>query len=133
MWTRFYRIRQNMKNRCYNPKHERYKDYGGRWITVCGKWKNSFIDFYNDKYCSYEKHFKNNNGNTTIDRKNNDWNYCKSNCTWATTKEQSMNRHNTLYYKWKYLKDWCLELWLNYKTVYSRLYRGKTTKEALGL
>jgi hypothetical protein len=44
--TRLYRIWLQMKNRCFNEKTARYKDYGARGIKVCDDWKNDFMSFY---------------------------------------------------------------------------------------
>ncbi len=43
--TRMYRVWATIKNRCFNPKVHEYHNYGGRGITMCDKWKNSFKEF----------------------------------------------------------------------------------------
>lgn len=86
--TRLYRIWIGMKNRCYNPNAAKYKDYGGRGITICAEWKNDFPAF-RDWALSH--------GYTdalSIDRIDVDGNYEPSNCRWATAKEQRHNRRD---------------------------------------
>lgn len=87
-WSRIYRIWNQIKMRCWNPNVKRYNDYGGRWITYDPRWEK-FENFYEDMKEWYSD-------NLTIDRKENDWNYCKDNCRWATYKEQNNNKRNTL-------------------------------------
>jgi hypothetical protein len=73
-----------MKQRCYNPKTNKYYLYGGRGITVCDQWKDSetgFQQFLNDMGERPE--------GTSIDRIDSDKNYEPSNCRWATIKEQN--------------------------------------------
>lgn len=83
--TRLYGIWLQMKNRCFNTKTERYKDYGGRGITVCDEWKNDFTKFYDWSISNgYQE-------NLTIDRIDNDGNYEPSNCRWVTVKTQNRN------------------------------------------
>ena len=83
--NRIYRINTWLLQRCNNPKSTCYENYWLRWIK--SEWK-TFNEFNKDMWESYEKYFKENDWDTTIEREDNDWNYCKSNCVWATMKEQ---------------------------------------------
>lgn len=86
--TRIYNIYQSMKRRCYNATDEHFKYWGARGITVCDEWlgKDGFIHFYEWAIKNgYKK-------DLSIDRINNDGNYCPENCRWATAYEQVHNR-----------------------------------------
>lgn len=80
-----YQSWKGMIQRCINPKSSKYKDYGGRGITVCSKWMESFISFVNDMGIRPGKQF-------TIDRIDNDKGYYKNNCRWATRLQQNLNK-----------------------------------------
>jgi hypothetical protein len=84
--SRAFQCWANMLQRCYNPRHPKYADYGGREyapITVCDDW-HSFENFYADMGEPPP--------GKSIDRKNNDGDYEPGNCRWATNSEQVRNR-----------------------------------------
>lgn len=89
--TRIHRIYTTMKQRCTNPKNQAYLRYGGRGIKC--EWK-SCEEFIKDMFPTYESHLQ-------LDRINNDGNYCKSNCRWVTPKQNSRNKRNNLFLKYK--------------------------------
>lgn len=84
-----YRAWQNILRRCGNPNNPGFKYYGGRGITVCEEWRESFENFLSDMgERPSKKH--------SIDRIDNNSGYRKSNCRWATKIQQSANRRNTI-------------------------------------
>ena len=120
--TRLYRIWKNMKQRCSNPKASKFELYGGKGITVCDSWKNSFENFAK---WSYE------NGYTdelSIDRIDSNKNYCSENCRWTTYKEQGNNtsaNHLVTYNGiTQTLSKWADSLNLPYKVVSERIRRN---------
>jgi hypothetical protein len=77
------RIWKGMKTRCLNPRSKPYPNYGGRGITVCKKWK-SFKGFLADMGEAPP--------GMTLERKDNNKGYNKSNCIWIPLSKQSQNR-----------------------------------------
>jgi hypothetical protein len=79
-----YQTWSTMKQRCQNPKQAKYYLYGGRGISVCPLWIDSFETFLKDVGERPE--------GCTLDRKDSNGNYCKDNCKWSTHSEQNRNR-----------------------------------------
>lgn len=83
--TRLYQCWAYMKNRCTNPNNRFYHRYGGRGIKVCDEW----LDFIPFMKWAFENGY---HENLTIDRIDNDGDYCPENCKWSTQKEQAINK-----------------------------------------
>lgn len=126
--TRIYDIWTTMKQRCTNPNHCKYKNYGGRGVRITDEW-NSFSVFY--KWAienGYEE-------NLTLDRINSNGNYEPNNCRWVKQKQQQNNRTNNRIIEidgvshtlseWSEISGICL------KTIWGRLKKGWSAKEAI--
>ena len=98
-YTRLYKVWGSIRGRTLNPKNKNYKYYGGRGIIICEEWKNDFMTFYNWALLNgYEE-----NKGLSIDRIDNDGNYCPDNCRWTTstiqTRNQRLPKNNSSGYK----------------------------------
>jgi hypothetical protein len=126
-----YHVWASMKQRCTNPHAEHYEDYGGRGITICAEWLDSFEKFLADMGPRPSPYF-------TLDRRDNDGPYTKDNCRWATRNEQANNRRErragmmlvTHDNRTQTLAAWAREKGLNKHTLYCRLHRGWSTHRA---
>lgn len=120
--TKIYKKWEGMKARCLNPNNTRYKDYGGRNITICQEWLDDFMNFYN---------WAINNGykdGLTIERINNDGNYEPSNCKWITKEEQMKNTRNCHYIEYNgethCVSEWLKILGITSRSIANKLYKG---------
>lgn len=120
--TRLYRIYHNMLTRCYNSSSKAFERYGGRGITICDEWKDDPKAFY-DWSMSHGY-----SDELTLDRINNDGNYCPENCRWVTMKEQANNTCRCHYIKidgeTKSMREWCEITGVNYNTARDRIRQG---------
>ncbi len=81
--TKEYHSWSHMRDRCYNKNNKRFKDYGGRGISVCDRWFNSFNNFYLDMKDCPEGY--------SLDRIDVNGNYEPDNCRWSDSSEQHYN------------------------------------------
>ncbi|MFF7550943.1 hypothetical protein ACFZCU_46175 [Streptomyces canus] len=121
-----YQTWRNMRSRCENPNVPAYKNYGGRGITVCERWK-SFDNFLADMGERPE--------GMTIERIDNDGNYEPSNCRWSTYQQQGRNTRANRRLTWngetKTIIEWAETLGVKAFTISARLRMGWTTEDAL--
>ena len=132
--TKFGRAFYGITRRCSDKNAAGYENYGGRGIKC--EWK-TLVEFRNDMYASYLKHIKKfGEKNTSIDRENNDGNYCKKNCRWAVRKTQNRNQRSNhlITYKGKTqcVSAWAEEIGMKYFTLRARIdFYGYSIEEAL--
>ena len=122
----------NIKSRCFNTHSERYKDHGGRGITMCDRWRNSFEAFYEDvsKLPNYGKE------GYSINRIDNDGNYEPNNVEWADDITQANNKRNnrliTFNGKTQTATEWARETGIKRTTITMRLDKyGWSIEKAL--
>lgn len=127
--SRIYHTWRGIKNRCYNENVVGYENYGGRGITMCDEWKNSFPNF---RDWAYENGY---DETLTIDRIDVNGNYEPSNCRWATTAEQNRNKSDNVYVTYdgetKIATDWARLLGMSVNTLLRRIRDGWTVEQAL--
>jgi len=126
-YSRVYRAWLHMKNRCLNPRNNSFAYYGGRGITICDKWRDSFVAFYEDMGDPPAKH--------SLDRIDNNGNYSPNNCRWASKRQQANNtRANhciTFNGITKTLMQWQRVTGISRFVIADRIYRGWPIKKAL--
>lgn len=126
-WTPTYNSWKHMIRRCHSKKNKNYADYGGRGIKVCKRWRNSFAEFLKDMGKKPLGRF--------LNRKNNNGNYSKANCEWATWDKQSNNKRNTVLITFKgktqSASQWTRELGYSRYLIRGRLAMGWSKREAV--
>ncbi len=85
---------RNMVNRCHKPGTRRYERYGGRGISVCEEWRTNPTAFFEWAISNGYEH------GLWIERNDVNGNYCPSNCSWKTQKEQANNTSRNRFLTW---------------------------------
>ncbi len=126
---RLYGIYTNMKTRCYNSNYVLFSRYGGRGISICDEWLKSYESFRDWAF---------NNGYSerlTIERVDNDGNYCPENCKWVDRTAQANNRHTnrilTLNGESDTMANWSRRLNIPYHIIQGRLEKNWDDEKAL--
>lgn len=128
--TKLYTCWQNIKARCLNPNQDHYKYYGGKGITVCEEWRDSFICFM---AWALENGYEE---GLTIERVDVHGNYEPNNCKWIPPNDQYLNRTDntvlTLHGETKTLKEWSIDprCEVSFSTLRMRLWRDNWSLES---
>jgi len=123
--SRLYQIWHGMMQRCTSPNNKKYDDYGGRGISVCDEW-HDFAKFREwamaNGYDESAEQWK-----CTLDRRDNDGNYCPENCRWVDMMEQGQNKRNNVVLTHRgeslTLSEWSRKLGIGYNTLHARIFR----------
>lgn len=117
-----------MISRCDDPTTHNYANYGGRGISVCARWRESFENFISDMG-------RRPSSTHSIDRIENDGNYEPGNCRWATANQQARNRRSThhveAFGERLPLVAWAERAGMKYTTLKRRLDNGMNPEEAI--
>ncbi len=129
-----YKSWSSMLTRCTNPNFHQFKDYGGRGITVCERWrrgedgKPAFECFLEDMGARPSKEH-------TIERERNNEGYYKGNCIWLLRELQPLNRRNNVNITWNgethCVAEWSRKLGWDQGVLQSRIRLGWTTERAM--
>ena len=124
---RLYKVYVHMCQRCYYEKYEFYHRYGGRGITVCDEWLNSY-DKFKEWALSAGYDYNAPKGQCTLDRIDNNGNYEPDNCKWSTIKEQLNNNSRNIWItangETHNLQQWADILGVKHDTLRNRYRRG---------
>lgn len=126
--THLANVYHNMKSRCDNPNSNIYKWYGARGIKVCPEWA---------RFDAFAKWAMANgyNENLTIDRIDNDGDYCPENCRWSTLRDNCNNRHNNHRIvhdnETRTMQQWADQKNMNVVTLSGRLAKGWSAERAI--
>lgn len=121
--SKTYKLWQSMVDRCKNPLNKAYKNYGGRGIRVCDRWLK-FEGFYSDMGDRPD--------GLTLERVDNDGDYCLENCRWASYKEQLRNTRRNRFIEYSG-ESRCIAEWAEILGVNQSLLRRKIEKLPLDI
>ena len=125
--TSVYKVWQAMFTRCYKSNCSRFKSYGGRGIRVCSRWLDP------EKFSADMGPRP--SPDHSLDRIDNDGDYCPENCRWTTSEEQTRNRRSnrllTFDGRTQVLIDWAKELGISSMSLRKRLKSGWSLERAL--
>jgi len=127
--TPIHRIWTDMRQRCSNPRHHAYKNYGGRGVKVCERW-NVFENFLADIGANRPSR------KYSLDRIDNNGPYSPENCRWASRTEQANNTTKSRFLEWngqrKTVSEWCRLIGIKQSTLNARLnYYGWSVEKSL--
>ena len=121
-----YKIWVSMVARCHNSNSRAYDYYGGRGITVCPEWRESFEAFIRDMGRRPAPHL-------TVERQDNNAGYSKGNCVWATRLVQQNNTRSNVriqgFGETRTVSQWASELGIARTRLASRLAKGLSLEE----
>ena len=125
--THTYRIWQGMLGRCSNPNYPKWRNYGGKGITVCDRWR-TFENFLADMgECPSDNH--------SIDRICSNGNYEPANTRWSDRYQQANNKTNNVVLEFQgrrlTMAEWAKELDISYNAIQFRLQRGWNIEDTL--
>lgn len=123
-----YRVWSHMIGRCHNPADKSYANYGGRGITVCREWRDSFEAFFRDLGSRPSPDHQ-------LDRLDNDGPYSPGNCEWRTYYEQCRNKRTNRWLEFRgeriCITDAARMFGIGRQTIAKRLRLGWSEEEAL--
>lgn len=125
--TKLYRKYRDMLNRCYNPNNCSFKYYGARGIKVCENWLDDYINFENWALKNgYDENVP--RGKCTLDRIDNNVDYCPNNCRFTTQSIQNMSmRHKNTSGYIGIMKHSCGKYWYGQVKINGKsYYTGKS-------
>jgi hypothetical protein len=122
-----YTIWKNIRQRCNNPRHKQYTDYGGRGIKICDEWSD-FLNFYSWSMANGYK------DDLSIDRIDNDKGYSPDNCRWTDKFGQARNKRNLVMIRYqgkkKCIAEWAEVFGLPYEVLRLRIKDGWDLEKA---
>lgn len=123
-----YKVWCGIKRRCFNENDDSYRYYGGRGVTMCSEWRDSYDAFLRDMGRRPSQQHQ-------IDRENVNGNYEPGNCRWVTRKEQANNKRGlkkiSAHGETMTIGQWAERIGVDYRLIHLRLKRGWSPERAV--